>query len=361
MSKGIYITSAEPRSGKSVVVLGIMEMLAGQGGKTGFFRPVVHDERKPDSLTDLIIRRYGLKVPYEMLYGCTYAVARDMIIKDGDDDFVKLILEKYKALEGECDLIVCAGSDFAGPAATLEFDFNAKIANNLGCPMLPVVKGLGKDALQVVTAAQGLLESLEERKCDLLAVVANRVQPQLVEEVAEREIPREIWQAAGGSESGLGTGGMLTKLQAADLARRSGATCIIASGKDTDVLIKIANGEKIGTRFTPLATSLESRKRYILSARRAPGLLSVDEGAAQALNRGGSLLPIGISSVTGVFKRGDTVRIAGPQGNEIARGIVNYDSHDLIQIIRRPSEEIESILGFHFGDEVIHRNDLVLL
>ncbi len=185
MSKGLYIASDEPRSGKSVVVLGSMEMLAGQAGKTGFFRPVVHDERKPDSIMDLIIRRYGLKVPYEMLCGCTYDVARDMIIKDREDDLLKLIMEKYKALEGEFDLIVCAGSDFAGPSAMLEFDFNAKIANNLGCSMLPVVKGQGKDAFQVVTAAQGLLESLEERKCDLLAVVANRVEPSLVEEVAE--------------------------------------------------------------------------------------------------------------------------------------------------------------------------------
>jgi phosphate acetyltransferase len=185
MSQGIYITSAEPRSGKSVVVLGIMEMLAGQGGKTGFFRPVVRDGKKPDNITDLIIRRYGLKVPYEMLYGCTYDVARDMLIKDRDDDLLKLIMEKYKALEGECDFIVCAGSDFASPAAALEFDSNAKIANNLGCPMLPVVKGYGKDAAQTVTAAQGLLESLEERKCDLLALVANRVQPSHVAEVAE--------------------------------------------------------------------------------------------------------------------------------------------------------------------------------
>jgi phosphate acetyltransferase len=120
-----------------------------------------------------------------MLYGCTYDVARDMIIKDRGDDLLKLIMEKYKALEGECDFIVCCGSDFIGPVATLEFDFNAKIANNLGCPMLPVVKGRGKDAVQTVTAAQGLIESLEERKCDLLALVANRVQPSLVEEVAE--------------------------------------------------------------------------------------------------------------------------------------------------------------------------------
>jgi len=184
---------------------------------------------------------------------------------------------------------------------------------------------------------------------------------QLVEEVMEREIPPELWKAAGDTEGNLGTGGMMTKLQAAELARRSGAVCIIASGKEPDVLLRIARGDKLGTRFAPIATSMESRKRYILSARRAPGLLSVDEGAAKALKNGRSLLPVGITAVTGVFERGDTVRVAEQDGKEIARGIVNYGSRDLARIVRRPSDEIESILGYHFGDEVIHRNDMVLL
>jgi phosphate acetyltransferase len=183
LSQGIYITSSEPRSGKSLIVLGVMEMLAGQRGKAGFFRPVVHDGGKPDNITNLIIRRYDLKIPYAMLYGCTYDVARDMLIRNREDDLLKLIMEKYKALEEECDLIVCAGSDFTGAAAALEFDFNAKIANNLGCAVLPVVKGHGRDAMQVVNAAQGFLESLEERKCDLLALVANRIQPSLVDAI----------------------------------------------------------------------------------------------------------------------------------------------------------------------------------
>jgi glutamate 5-kinase len=183
----------------------------------------------------------------------------------------------------------------------------------------------------------------------------------LIEEVTTREIPAELWQAAGDSGHGMGTGGMATKLQAADLARRSGACCIIADGKEPNVLLRIADGEKLGTRFTPLATSIESRKRYILSARQAPGQLSVDDGAAKALRRGGSLLPVGLIAVSGKFGRGDTVRVSTQDGNEIARGIVNYDSNDLAQIVRRPSDEIESILGYHFGDEVIHRNDLVLL
>jgi glutamate 5-kinase len=184
---------------------------------------------------------------------------------------------------------------------------------------------------------------------------------QLVREITTREISPELWHAAGGSDSGLGTGGMVTKLQAADLARRSGAACIIASGKEPDILLRIAGGEKPGTYFSPIATSVESRKRYILSARRAPGRLSVDEGAARALQKGGSLLPVGMTAVEGAFERGDTVRVVKPDGSEIARGIVNYGSRDLARIVRCPSDAIESTLGYHFGDEVIHRNDLVLL
>ncbi len=184
---------------------------------------------------------------------------------------------------------------------------------------------------------------------------------ELVEEVTTREIAPELWRAAGGSETGLGTGGMITKLQAADLARRSGAACIIASGKEPNILLRIAEGERVGTYFSPIATSVESRKRYILSARRAPGLLVVDAGAAQALKRGGSLLPVGMTAVEGTFERGDTVRVAAENGGEIARGIVNYGSQDLARLVRCPSDGIESILGYHFGDEVIHHNDLVLL
>jgi len=183
----------------------------------------------------------------------------------------------------------------------------------------------------------------------------------LVGTVSEDEIPEALWQAAGGSKSGLGTGGMTTKLQAADLARRSGTACIIASSQEPNILIRLANGEKIGTYFPALVDSIESRKRYIMSARRAPGLLSVDAGAVQALRRGGSLLPIGITQVSGAFERGDTVRVLEDSGREVARGIANYPGRDLTQIIRRRSDEIEAILGYTYGDEVIHHNDLVLL
>jgi glutamate 5-kinase len=169
----------------------------------------------------------------------------------------------------------------------------------------------------------------------------------LINEVSEPEIPK--------------TGGMLTKLQAADLARRSGATVIIASGDTPDVLLRAAAGETVGTRFLPVATAVESRKRYILAGGRASGAVRLDDGAVQALARGSSLLPVGVRSVEGSFERGDSIRVFDPAGKEIARGIANYGSSELSRIIGKKSEEIEPILGFNFGDEVIHRNDLVIL
>jgi glutamate 5-kinase len=184
---------------------------------------------------------------------------------------------------------------------------------------------------------------------------------QLVQEVKEAEIPEALWQAAGGSANGLGTGGMFTKLQAADLARRSGGVVVIAQGSDADILIKIVKGDMVGTRFYPITSAMESRKRYILSGGRLLGLVRVDEGAKQALRQGSSLLPVGVCAVEGAFERGDSVRIIGPDGREIARGLVNYGSTDLLHIIGLQSDEVENVLGFAYGDEVIHRNDMVLL
>jgi glutamate 5-kinase len=182
----------------------------------------------------------------------------------------------------------------------------------------------------------------------------------LVTEVTEPEIPEALWQAAGGTNNGLGTGGMVTKLQAADLARRSGTTVIIARGSEPDVLTRLVSGEKIGTCFAPLVSALESRKRYILAGR-ASGGVRIDAGAVAALQRGGSLLPVGVIAVTGTYERGDTIEVADAAGREIARGLANYSSDELSRILGRQSSEIEGILGYDYGDEVLHRNDLVLL
>jgi glutamate 5-kinase len=184
----------------------------------------------------------------------------------------------------------------------------------------------------------------------------------LIQDILSPVIPQSAWDAVGGSAGKLGTGGMFTKLQAADLARRSGTTVVIASGEEDNVLTRLVNGEKLGTRFSPLASTLEGRKRYILAGgNRLPGVLVVDAGAVRALRKGSSLLPVGVKAVKGDFDCGDTVKVVDSSGSEIARGLVNFSATDLGRIAGKQSGEIEAILGADYDDEVIHRNNLVLM
>jgi len=183
----------------------------------------------------------------------------------------------------------------------------------------------------------------------------------LITEVDSCEIPEELWQAAGGSSTSLGTGGMLTKLRAADLARRAGCTVVIARGSDPNILLRIASGEPVGTRFLPLVSTLESRKRYLLAGKRSAGLVKIDNGAAAAITQGGSLLPVGVRAVEGSFERGDTVRVTTLAGKPVALGMANYAAADLDRLCGHQSAEIEPLLGYTFGDEAIHHNNLVLL
>jgi len=173
------------------------------------------------------------------------------------------------------------------------------------------------------------------------------------------EIAPALWAAAGGSGE-QGVGGMVTKLQAADLARRSGAAVVIAAGAAPEILPRIAAGEAVGTRFTATVTAVESRKRFILSGK-GEGELIVDLGAAQALQHGSSLLPAGLQQVRGEFGRGESVTVCTADGRQIARGLVDYCAQDCMKLCGCHSDEIEIRLGHFYGDEIIHRNNLVLL
>ena len=190
-----------------------------------------------------------------------------------------------------------------------------------------------------------------------------RINPdaKLIKEITSEKIPEEVWQAAGSSANHLGTGGMVTKLQAADLARRSGTFVVIAPGSEADVLVRVVREEAIGTRFTPVSTAVESRQRYLLAGGKAIDGLLVDEGAVQALRKGGSLLPVGVIGVKGKFDRGDVVSVLEASNHEVARGLANYSAAEMARIQGRHSSEIESILGYTYTEEIIHRNNLVLL
>jgi glutamate 5-kinase len=167
---------------------------------------------------------------------------------------------------------------------------------------------------------------------------------------------------AGSSGSPLGRGGMLTKVLAAKRAARSGASTVIADGREEQVLTRLAAGEPIGTQLVAETMSLAARKQWLADHVRTAGRLTLDEGATRALTRDGkSLLPIGVVACEGTFERGEAVGCFDVSGREIARGLVNYSAAETKRILRRPSSEIASILGYVDEPELIHRNNLVLL
>jgi len=182
----------------------------------------------------------------------------------------------------------------------------------------------------------------------------------LIEEATAGEARLEAM--AGGAGSPLARGGMITKVLAAKRAARSGAHTAIASGREPEVLVRLAQGEHLGTLLLAQTTPLAARKQWLADHVSVGGTLALDVGAARALQHDGkSLLPVGVSAVHGEFERGAVVACLGPEGREIARGLVNYSSQETRRIMRRPSSEIESILGYVDGPELIHRNNLVLL
>jgi glutamate 5-kinase len=167
---------------------------------------------------------------------------------------------------------------------------------------------------------------------------------------------------ASGAGSGLGRGGMLTKVLAAKRAARSGASTVIANGQGDQVLTRLAAGEAIGTELVAETLTLAARKQWLADHVRLAGRLTLDPGAVRALVREGkSLLPIGVIACEGQFDRGEVVGCCDPDGHEIARGLVNYSAAEAQRILRKPSSEIEAILGYVDEPELIHRDNLVLL
>jgi len=220
-------------------------------------------------------------------------------------------------------------------------------------------------ALVAVLADADLLILLTDQRGLFTADPRDDPSAELISEV--RVIDDRLRALAGDSRTGLGVGGMVTKLEAAATARRSGTEVVIAQGDLPDALVRLVAGEELGTRFVALDTPPENRKRWVLAGVVSSGHIVVDHGAARALcEQGRSLLPAGIVAVEGNFERGDTVSIVEQDGTrgingEIARGVVRYPSHDLERIKGRHSDAIEAELGYTYGAAAVHRNDMILL
>lgn len=186
MSKNLYIATMEPRSGKSVILLGLMELLSRRIQNIGIFRPIIQAGERKDDYIELVLARYKLKFRYEDLYGCTHQEARALLSSGQYESLMKTLVDKYRALERQSDFVVCVGTDYTGVATAFEFDFNADVANQLGCPLLTVVSGEGKTAEDVVVATKVTREAFQDKGCTILATVVNRVKASILDSVARQ-------------------------------------------------------------------------------------------------------------------------------------------------------------------------------
>ena len=177
-----------------------------------------------------------------------------------------------------------------------------------------------------------------------------------------QRLDEQMFALGGASWDDKGRGGMTTKLEAARLATASGVNVVIASGRQNDIVNRLAAGEEIGTYFPATSTKMESRKRWMLSGLSTRGEVVIDNGAVTAIvNNNRSLLPAGVKRVVGSFERGDIVSILDSGSAQIAAGIINYGSADLAKISGHHSDRIGDILGHEYGDEAVHRSNMVIM
>jgi glutamate 5-kinase len=206
------------------------------------------------------------------------------------------------------------------------------------------------DLLVILTDIDGLYTANPQKKPDA----------KLIKKVDK--IDSKIQRRASGTIHKAGTGGMITKIQAAKLATSSGITVFIANGATPDALIDICHGKSVGTEFSVTTSKMESKKRWLVCGFSSKGKITIDSGAAQALiKQNKSLLPAGIVGLQGKFQRGDVIDIYDAQDNCIGRGITNYSYKDVVSIMGAQSADINKILGHEFGDDVIHRNNMALV
>ena len=183
MANSLYIAAMAPGSGKSVIALGVMELLSRRIRQIGYFRPVVSSAKEPDNNIRLIKTRYNLDLSYDEMVAYTHEQARNLVASGQIDTVLKNILKKFKQLENKCKFILCEGTDFTGVGSAFEFDFNAEVASNLGNPILALVNGRNKSPDEALDAMQVARESFEEKGCTVLATIINRVAANQVETV----------------------------------------------------------------------------------------------------------------------------------------------------------------------------------
>ncbi len=204
MAQNIYITAMGPGSGKSVVALGFTEMLSARLQRVGFFRPIIRGDGEPDPQIELMRDRYQLQTSYQQMHGPTADTVTGLIAGGAHEEIEKRVVAAFRELEASCDFVVCEGSDFIGSAPALDFDLNANLANQLGCPVLVVINGAASE--DIVEQVQLARELLQRKGCELFGVIVNHVASESVDEVEALLAPNtgEEWVYVMGQNAELG-------------------------------------------------------------------------------------------------------------------------------------------------------------
>ena len=305
--------------------------------------------RRPSAVHELqaaaAVGQMGLVQCYETCFRVHGIATAQVLLTHSDLADRKRYLNARSTLSTLLDLGVIPVINENDTVVTDEIKFGDN--DTLGSLVTNLVEA---DVLVILTDQQGLYNADPRRE----------PAAELIAQAAAGDAALESY--AGGTGSALSKGGMLTKVLAAKRAARSGAHTVIVSGREPDVLTRLAAGEHIGTLLTASTIALAARKQWMADHLTVSGRLTLDAGAVRALATGGkSLLPIGVVAVSGDFDRGAVVAVVGPQGVEIARGLVNYASTEARLILQKPSSEIETILGYVDEPELIHRDNLVLI
>lgn len=329
------------RQGKKVILVSSGAVAEGMQRLGWAKRPTAVNELQAAAA----VGQMGLVQMYESCFSEHNLHTAQILLTHDDLSDRKRYLNARSTLRTLLDLNVIPIINENDTVATDEIRFGDN--DTLGSLVANLVEA---DALVILTDQPGLY-SADPRKDASAKLIQNATAGDAVLE-----------QMAGGAGSAVGTGGMLTKVLAAKRAARSGAHTIIASGREKDVLVRLAGGELKGSHLQAPEMKTAARKQWLADHLQVRGYLMLDDGAAKALKQDGkSLLPIGVTAVSGEFERGELVVCRDAQGSEIARGLVNYNATETARILRKPSSEIESVLGYVDEPELIRRDNLVLL
>ena len=306
-------------------------------------------KRRPHALHELqaaaAIGQMGLVQVYESCFREHGLITSQVLLTHEDLADRKRYLNARSTLRTLLELGVLPIINENDTVATDEIRFGDN--DTLGALVTNLIEA---DALVILTDQQGLYER-DPRKHPEAALVASA-----------RAGDPALRAMAGGAGSAFSLGGMLTKVIAAERAARSGAHTVIASGREADVLVRLAAGEAIGTQLVAERATLAARKQWLADHLQVRGRLMLDSGAVKALKLDGkSLLPIGVFDAAGEFERGEVVSCLDEARREVARGLVNYSSAETRRILRTATSEIEAKLGYVDEPELIHRDNLVLL